>query len=800
MILKNIKLSFRNILKNKGISLINILGLAIGMMAVLLIWQYIDFEKSYDRYFDNSDRIQRLVFYRYYNTGLDKSVGNNYYIGQIAHEKIPEIENFCRCKRVTQYVQSGEQIFKEDRTLFADSSFFDIFSYPVVSGDKSEFLRRPNVVIITESLAKKYFGDEDPVGKIIYGVNPGRNPVEVQGVVKDVRTDSHLKFDMVISLSTLTNNSYCYSCNNTNTYFLMRKDVDLIKVANEISVLAKENLKARDIEIDFPIEFHLQPITDIHLHSNYRFEHEPNGNNKYISILMAIAILILISAGLNYFNLYSSITGRRINGIGVRIVNGASEKNIISEFVTESVITGILSFIMAFILLDLLFPFFRSFLNLDFTLDSLFKIRTWLLPVIILVFLSVLTGQALGIKIYGIAPVSFIRKEVKISSRKYTRKFYTIGQFIIAIILIAGTIGALNQIRYMQKDAFTMNIDKTLVVKRPVAREFNTSQKSFQEALLTFPEVTEITFSTIAPGEKNTWVKGGISLKGKENLGYQFFQSDVAANFFSFFNVRLLAGRNFLPDETNWDGGPRHLILNKEAASALGEDDYRNVIGKTMIDLDSENKEELGEIVGVIDGYFQNSLDQEIKPTIFNCDQGGYFIFIRIRNADIQDVVTKVKSEFQTYFKNQYFEYFFLDDYFNTQYKSHIQLFRCFILFSLMAIIITALSLFGLVMLISVSRTKEIGIRKINGARVSEILFMLNRDFFVLVFIACLVAIPIAWYALHKWLQTFAYRTELSWWIFGLSVILAFGIALFTVSWQSWRAATRNPVEALRYE
>ncbi len=219
-----------------------------------------------------------------------------------------------------------------------------------------------------------------------------------------------------------------------------------------------------------------------------------------------------------------------------------------------------------------------------------------------------------------------------------------------------------------------------------------------------------------------------------------------------------------------------------------------------MIDLDSDNKEELGEIVGVIDGYFQNSLDQEIKPTIFNCDQGGYFIFIRIRNANIQEVVSKVKSEFQTYFKDQYFEYFFLDEYFNTQYKSHIQLFRCFILFSLMAVIITALSLFGLVMLISVSRTKEIGIRKINGARVSEILFMLNKDFFYLVFIACLVAIPIAWYALYKWLQTFAYRTDLSWWIFGLAGILAFGIALLTVSWQSWRAATRNPVEALRYE
>ena len=568
MIYKNIKLSFRNILKNKGISFINILGLAIGMMAVLLIWQYIGFERGYDKYFDKADRIQRLVFYRFYHTGLDKSVGNNYFVGQIAYEKIPEIENFCRCKRVTQFVQAGEQIFKEDRTLLADSSYFDMFSHQIIAGDKSGFLRSPDVAVISESTARRYFGNDNPIGKIIYSVNPGKNPVTIQGVIRDVPENSHLKFDIAISLWPAANKSYCYACNNTNTYFLMRKGADPGKIAETITDLAKENFASRDVQIDFPIEFHLQSITDIHLHSNYRFEHEPNGNSKYISILLAIAILILISAGLNYFNLYSSITGRRINGIGVRIVNGASGRNIISEFITESVITGILSLILAFILLDLLFPFFKSFLNLDFTLNSLFKIRTWLLPVIILVFLSVLTGLALGIRIYGVAPVSFIRKEVQISSRKFTRKFYTIGQFTIAIILIAGTIGALRQIRYMQKDAFTMNIDQTLVVKRPVAREFNTSQKSFQEALLTFPEVSEITFSTIAPGEKNTWVKGGISLKGKENLGYQFFQSDVAANFFSFFNVRLLAGRNFFPDENNWHG--RAASYYSEQGSCYG--------------------------------------------------------------------------------------------------------------------------------------------------------------------------------------------------------------------------------------
>ena len=798
MIQKNIRLAFRNLLQNKGVNGINIFGLAIGIMAVLLIIQYIRFEKSYDKYFDNADRLQRLVFYRYYKTGLDKSVGNNYYIGQIAFEKIPEIENFCRVKKETQFIQAGEQIFKEERTLFADSSYFDMFSHVVVSGDKNSFLRRPDVAVITESTARKYFGNENPVGKTVYGVNPGKKPVTVQGVIKDVSKNSHLKFDIAISLSTVTNSSYCYGCNNTNTYFLLRRGSDPVKVADEITVLAKENFKSRDIAIDFPIEYHLQPITDIHLHSSYRFEHEPNGNNKYLSILLIIAMLILVSAGLNYFNLHMSITGRRINGIGIRIINGATTIDIISEFITEAVITILISLVIALILLDLMFPLFKNFLNLDFNPESIFQLRTWLLPACILILLSLPAGLISGIRIFRVAPVSFLRKELLISNKKFTRKFFSIGQFIIAIILITGTIGALKQIRYMQKEAFTMNIDNTLVVKRPVAKEFNSSQLAFQESLLKFPEISNITYSTVTPGEKNVWVKGGISLKGKEKLDYQFFQSDVAPGFFQFFNVRLLAGRQFLSDETNWLGGPRHLILNKEAALAFGEDSYNDIIGKTLYD--SDNKEDIGEVVGIIDGYFQNSLDQEIKPTIFNCDQIGYFIFIKIQNGNTHNIVGEVKTEFQKYFKDQYFEYFFLDDFFNAQYKSHIQLFKCFILFSLMAAIITILSLFGLVLMVSVSRTKEIGIRKLNGAKVFEILYLLNRDYIFLVIIAYFIATPIAWFAMHKWLQSFAYRTELSWWIFALAGIFAFGIALLTVSWQSWRAATRNPVEALRYE
>jgi putative ABC transport system permease protein len=798
MIFKNLRLALRNLIHYKGVNGINIAGLSIGILAFLLIYQYLKFEKSYDRYFDNADQIQRLVFYRYYQTGLDKSVGNNYYIGQLAYEKIPSIVNFCRCKRETAFIRAGDDIYKEERTLYADSSFFDIFSYKVISGDKKNFLRGPDEVILTRSAAKKYFGDADAIGQTIFSVNPGKRPLTVTGIVENVKPNSHLKFDIVISLSTITDQNYCYNCNNTNTYFLLRKGADKKVIEDDIKAIVLENRKSRNLDPGFPIEFYLQPIEDIHLHSNYRFEYEPNGNNKYVSVLLMVAMLILASAGMNYFNLYSSVVNRRITGMGIKIINGASRSKIMNEFITEAMLTGIISLIVAMILLDMLFPLFREYLNLDFSIDHVLNLKIWLVPALSLIILSIISGLILGIRIYGVAPASFIRKDLSLAGKKLSQKFLSIGQFIIAIFLITCTIGALKQIRFMQDETLTMKMDQIMVVKRPVSREFNDAQNSFQESLQKFPEIKEITYSTIMPGQKNTWVKGGISIKGNEKLDYQIFQADVAPGFFSFFNVKLLAGRHFYPDETNWKEGPHHLILNKEAAIAFGVKDLKELIGKRLYDTD--NKGDIGEVVGIVDGYFQNSPDQQINPTIYNCDHAGYYIFIKISKINMVSEVGKIKNVFNKFFKDQYFEYYFLDDFFNAQYKSYVQLFRCFILFSIMAIVITTLSLLGLVIQVAAARTKEIGIRKLNGAKVREILVLLNKDYVILVSVALVIAIPLAWIALRQWLEAFASRTELNWWIFAGSSIIAYGIAIGTVSWQSWRAATRNPVEALRYE
>lgn len=791
----NLRLTFRTIAGNRGISLINITGLALGLMAVILIFQYINFERSYDSFFQDNDRIYRLVFYRHYKTGLDKSVGNNYYVGQLAAQKVPGIKNFCRCKMEPVFIKAGDQIFREERTLFADSSFFDIFSHQVLSGVKRDFMRSPGEAVITKSLALKYFGTIDVAGKSVLA---GNKTLKISGVIQDLPRNTHLKFDLVISLASITDKNYCYSCNNTNTYFLLEKGSDPAKLEELITTVGKNEFISRGVETDYPIEYKLQRLTDIHLHSNYRFEFEANGNSSYLTLLLVIAFLILMSAGLNYYNLYSSIVHKRFHGIGIRRAAGASENDIIRELISESLVTGLLSLLVSFAFLFFLFPLLKKLLDLDFNLTSAFYPGTWLIPLLILIAMSILTGIFLGSSLGGKMPAYFLGKQDMPVSKKLSRRFLIVVQYSIAVALICITIIALKQISFMKREALTMEIDNTLVVRRPASSEYNKAQNSFQESFLKIPGVTGYTFSTICPGEKNTWVKGGICLKGEEKLMYQFYQMDVSPGFFDFFKINLVEGRQFFKDENNWTGGPRHLILNREAAMVFGKADPKELIGKTMYD--SDMKQDIGEIVGIVDGYFQNSLDQEVRPVIFNCDQGGYYIYIKISEQNREGILDKVLNEYKLNFPDQYLEYYFLDDFFNSQYRSHIQLFRSIMIFCIMAIIITSLSLLGLVLTEISGRIKEIGIRKLNGASLGCILYILNLEYIILVLISFIMAFPAALYIGSKWLENFAYRIDPGWWIFALSAVIAILIALLTVNWQSWKAATSNPVDALKYE
>ncbi len=798
--MKYLKRTYRNLIKNKVVNGINILGLSLGFAAILLIGQHIRFEKSYDDFLDNYENLYRLVFYRHYSTGLDESVGNNYMAGQIAYENIPEIEDFMRCKKSTELIEVSNKTYKEERVFFADSSFFKMLSYPILDGNKCSFLKAPNTVIISQSLALKYFGDSNPIGQTIKLVGYGYKPLVVQGVAKDVPINTHLKFDLVISLSTITDKNYCYTCNNTNTYFQMTEGSDPEKVASEITDLAYHYFQKKGITLDIKIEYKLQKISDIHLHSNNRFELEANGNYTYLIILSIVALFIIASALLNYINIYESILHKKKVSFGIQKINGASRRSLFVSSLADIFIICFISLFLSFLILILGFPILKEKLQLGFSFNTFFAPEIILSIIAGIVFISVFIGLFVVFKILRNPALTLVQsKNKKGVGKQLGNKYVLVIQFGIAIVLISISILAVKQIDFMQKSVLSMGMEQVLVIKRPGARVYNLPQKQFEDKLKQMAGISGISYSTISPGQKNGWVKGGVTIRGIDRQSDQLYQSSIAPNFFDFFGVKLLAGRFFREGETNYrTDSKKHVILNKEAAQSLGSDDYSELIGKEVYD--SENNSVLGEIVGIVDGYFQNSLEQQINPTIFNPDQYGYYIFIKIESNSSIEVIDKIKATYKKTFANNYADMFFLDDLFNQQYNQHIQFKSILTLFSLMAVLISMLSILGIAILDASSRTKEIGIRKVNGAKIFEILTMLNKDFVKWVVIAFVIATPIAWYAMHKWLENFAYKTDLSWWIFGLAGILALGIALLTVSWQSWRAATRNPVEALRYE
>ncbi|MCG6189804.1 ABC transporter permease [Maribellus maritimus] len=797
--MKHLKRFYRNLAKNRVVNGINILGLSVGIAAILLIWQHIQFEKSYDNFLDNKENLYRLVFYRHYSTGLDKSVGNSYVAGQMAYDNIPEIEDFMRCKKSTELIKANNEIYKEERTFFADSSFFSLFSYPILEGDPSSLLNAPNTAVISESLAIKYFGKSSPIGKTITLVNYGDKPLTVKGVAKDTPDNTHLKFDLVISLSTITNQSYCYTCNNTNTYFQLAAGSEPEKVVGEINQLAYNYFEEKGYKLDMKIEYKLQRVSDIHLHSNYRFEHETNGNYTYLLILSVVALFIALSALLNYTNIYESIIRKKKVSFGIQKINGTSWKSLFANSVIDTFNVCFISLILSYIFLMAGFPLLKEKLQLGFSLNTFLSPEVTSYTVVGILLTSIIIGLFIGIKTLRTSALAMVQsKTTKGNEKRLGNKFVLVLQFGIAIILITGSILAIKQINFMQQSVLSMDMDQILVVKRPGERNSNLLQKQFEERLTQIPGVSDVSYSTIAPGQKNSWVKGGVTIRGLDRQSDQLYQSSVAPNFFNFFGVQLLAGRFFYEEETNYGTDSRHVILNKEAAQALGADNYSELIGKQVYD--SENNSVLGEIAGVVDGYFQNSLEQQVNPTIFNPDQYGYYIFTKIKSNNPIEVVDKIKAAFKASFTDSYVDMFFLDDLFNQQYKQHIQFKRILTLFSFMAVIISMLSILGIAILGASSRIKEIGIRKVNGAKISEVMTMLNKDFILWVGIAFVVATPISWFVMNKWLENFAYKTSLSWWIFALAGLLALGIAILTVSWQSWRAAARNPVEALRYE
>jgi len=800
--LKNyLKTAIRSLTKNRAFSIINILGLAIGMAACLFILQYVTYELSYDNFHANKDNLYRLQLDRYDRGELSTQwAAGCAGIGPALKENFPEVKEFVKMHSSNTVLSYKDLSFRENRVHYVTEAFFNVFSYKLLKGVDSLVLKEPYKMVISESTAKKYFKEEDPVGKTMT-LNGGVD-FEVTGVFEDVPENTHMKFDILYSFETyvaLTNETArtAWQWDGFHTYILLEPGTDPLDFEAKLPAFVEEQEGEELQQFNAGMEFHLQPIEDIHLYSNFMFEFETNGDGKTVYALLIIAFFILIIAWVNYINLSTAKSLDRAREIGVRKVLGSYKTQLISQFLIESLVLNLLAALLAVLLIVILVPQFNALTGQNISFALLFNYQFWISLIIIFSIGAVLSGIYPAFIMSSFKPVSVLKgKQSSSIGGNLLRRVLVVFQFIASVTLIVGTITVYKQITYMRNQDLGVSIDQTLVIRGPnvVDSTYSSMFNTFKTELLRNSAIGNITASTAVPGAQPGWNAGGIRLvheDASKSKQYKILGFDY--DFVEAYGLEILAGRNFSEEFSN---DQATVLFNQSAVAYMGFDDLEEALDKDINFWGDTFK-----IVGVLKDYHQESLKSNFEPLIFRLIPNAQnYYSVKIVTNDIRNTIGSIETEFKALFPGNPFDYFFLDDHFNQQYKADIQFGKVFGTFAGLAIFIACLGLFGLSAFTAIQRTKEIGIRKVMGASVQNILSLLTKDFSKLVLIAIVISSPISWYIMNNWLQSFAYKIELSWWIFLVSGLVVIMIALLTVSIHTLKAAASNPVKSLRYE
>ncbi len=790
----NIKLFLRIVNKHKSHYIINLSALAICVSSFLIITSYTSSQKSYDSFHENKDRIFRLINVRHYPTKVDKSAGCIEKVGPELKASYPEVEDYAHCIKRSQVINKNGQDINEPNIYYTTPSFLQLFTFPIIKGNKTNYLEDPFTCLISESIAKKYFGEEDPIGKQLNFVY--EKPVLIEGVMKDIPSNSYFNFDILVAYSTIKSLGYCETCNNKNTFIMLHENSD----KDELEAKFPEMIKRLHSDDEFKREYILQSLSKIHQTSIYRFEIGKTTSGKVLVYLTVIAMLILFISWFNYISVNSIVSLKRLNELGVKSILGAKLRNIFIQFFLESLIAAISVCILGYGIAAFLLPFFSQLFSIDF----------FVIPVKIIGILANIT--VLGALITTIVPFILYKKIRSVNlynlfksqnnKSSAPRTVFIIVQYVIATLLITFSVLTYKQYKYMVDGELGFNSDKLFVVKNLISNSAQSSSgKVFIDNLSKYPEIEEVGYTSYKIGSENGDVGGGFHLEGyRLEESIQLYEEAVSDNFFDLLKINILVGNTYISTDsklqTTDNEELQEIVLNETAVKQFGFENYNDIIGKNIV----RDDRLLGQVIGVVKDYHQQSLDKPIFPTFYQNSDRVYYFRIKIRSKNIAQTLEIIKKEYKKISPSGIFDYYFLDDFFEKQYSSYSSFLNIIILFTFLAIIISSMGLFSLMKYIIYIRTKEIGVRKVNGAKNWEILSMLNKDILKWAAIAFIIATPIAYYAMSKWLENFAYKTNLSWWIFAIAGVLAISIAIITVSWQSWRAASRNPVEALRYE
>ncbi|MCG8310846.1 MAG: ABC transporter permease [Cytophagales bacterium] len=799
-------ISLRHLLKNKLFSFINIFGLALGIASFMLIISYVRFEHSYDRINEKIDDIYRVesIFYKG-DLKTDHWPTSTNGAGKALIESFPEVLDMTRInwRNSDRMVRYKELTFRENHVCFADSNFFTFFDYPVIKGNRETFLRESNTVIISESAARKYFGEEDPMGKRIQ-ISTFSNSFdcEVTGVFSDIPPNHTMQFDFLMSWQTSGRWMWDFwYLHESYTYVKLKEGAVPDDLEAKFPMVA-ERFKTKETLKDHTWAIDLVPLKDVHLNPAKPYEIEAKGNRRAVNFLLLISFVILIIAWVNYINLSTAKALERAKEVGIRKVSGSFKSQLVLQFLTESALINIIAGVIALVVVFLAVSLLPTVIGASF-FTGIFSDPSFTVIFICIVIIGIfLSGIYPAFVLSGFKPSVILKGKYETSKGgTLLRQALVIVQFAITIILIGSTLIVGQQIKHMKNQNLGINIKQTLVIEAPTINEnYKAKMNSFKNEVKSISGVEAVTRSGSVPGKEVAKFLANRREYApvEEQRLYEMQMMDF--DYIETYGLELVAGRDF---DRNRPTDSIALILNQAAVEQFGFESEEAAINERIILEVTPNKR--NHIIGVVKNYHQQSLQKDYTPIILFMDPDYSWIpityfSIKINTDDFKDVLATIEEKWETFFPESSFDYFFLDDFFNRQYVADKQYGRTFATFSILAIFIACLGLFGLTMFTTANRTKEIGVRKVLGASVKNIVGLLNIELFKLLLVSSLFGIPMAYYLIGKWLDGYAFKTSLTWWMFAIPVVVVLVLSFLTTSYLTVKAATANPTDSLKCE
>ncbi len=807
MLYSYFRTALRSLLKNKVFSFLNIFGLAIGMACCMIIFQYVTYEQSYDKFHSNHENLYR-VNYNYYKNGetIFECAAAVPAVGKAMRDNFPEVEEYAIAFPTGGIITYQDKSFRESKIQLATPSWLTMFNWPLIQGDINTVLDGPKKAVLTETTAKKYFGDEDPIGKYINWSNGWLGgEYLVTGVVADVPENSHITFSMLFSHSTLREPSEGGSETNWgwydhNTYVSLQDGTDPkafdARFAEYLYELRGEGFEKNNSLQEFP----LQAITDIHLGADLLQESQPEdkGDAQSVYILGILAIFILAIAWVNYINLASAKSLERAKEVGVRKVLGAYRAQLIRQFIVESILVNLIAAVISILIVVIVLPYFNQLTNSPLSLSLIFNSGTWLLVISVFLAGALLSGLYPAFVLSSFKPITVLKGKFRSSgSGNLLRKVLVTFQFTASVFLIAGTFIVYKQMNFLKNHDLGFDMEQTMVLRGPSVLQvdslWNSYVSGFKNSVTRLAAVESFSTSTNVPGNEIFWTNGAKKAEAPDSDYKTMYNVGIDYDYVPNYEIELVVGRNF---DQSFPTDTAAAIFNVAGIEFLGFESPEEALGRKVRHNGMDKT-----IIGVLDNYNQMSLKTQVAPIIYILNEASdSFFSVKFTGSNVEETTAEVFRIWEEFFPGNPIDYFYLDNFFNRQYAKDDQFGAAFSIFTGLAIIVSCLGLFGLSAFSALQRTKEIGIRKVLGASVPRILLLLSKEYMLLILFSIVIGVPLIYFFMDYWLSDFAYRTTMEWFTFVGAGLIVLMVAILTVSFQTLRSARANPSSTLRYE